>query len=589
MNSPHDLEADRWSGRGLAAWILVACAAPTTAAQAATCADLVGLAIPASAIGLPTTGGAVTSATLVPAAGSGAALVAEYCRVNGQISPVDPSAPKILFRVALPTSWNQKALMYGGGGFDGSIPSVTGNVPSGPTDKPLPVTRGYAVFASDSGHQAGPTGSLDGSFGRNDEALANWGGEALKKTRDAAMYIITARYGAAPLKSYFAGGSTGGREALQSIQRWPRDWNGAIAWYPAWNQASAMLGGQVATLALAKPGAYLNANKRLALFQAAMQACDHLDGLIDGLINNQAACNATFDPATAMLNASPLRCPGGADTGDTCLSDAQIAAVRTMNVPAHFAFPLARGNKEYPGYNVWGADLGITSASPLEPIVVFLNLGSAQPANPMPATAPYISQQLDGVLKNIITRDLTFNPLSFDPRQHSDWSHRWRELSRMIDQSPDISDFAARGGKLLLAHGLQDVLVSTRATEDYYDRLVQMFGSDRVRRFVRFYEVPGMGHAFSSQFNPAWDSLTALEQWAEGGVAPANQVAVDTAGVPGRTRPLCDYPKWARYNGAGDINSAASFTCVSAGREHEGRPDDERQDRERGDGPDADE
>ena len=589
MNSPHDLEADRWSGRGLAAWILVACAAPTTAAHAATCADLVGLAIPASAIGLPTTGGAVTSATLVPAAGSGAALVAEYCRVNGQISPVDPSAPKILFRVALPTSWNQKALMYGGGGFDGSIPSVTGNVPSGPTDKPLPVTRGYAVFASDSGHQAGPTGSLDGSFGRNDEALANWGGEALKKTRDAAMYIITARYGAAPLKSYFAGGSTGGREALQSIQRWPRDWNGAIAWYPAWNQASAMLGGQVATLALAKPGAYLNANKRLALFQAAMQACDHLDGLIDGLINNQAACNATFDPATAMLNASPLRCPGGADTGDTCLSDAQIAAVRTMNVPAHFAFPLARGNKEYPGYNVWGADLGITSASPLEPIVVFLNLGSAQPANPMPATAPYISQQLDGVLKNIITRDLTFNPLSFDPRQHSDWSHRWRELSRMIDQSPDISDFAARGGKLLLAHGLQDVLVSTRATEDYYDRLVQMFGSDRVRRFVRFYEVPGMGHAFSSQFNPAWDSLTALEQWAEGGVAPANQVAVDTAGVPGRTRPLCDYPKWARYNGAGDINSAASFTCVSAGREHEGRPDDERQDRERGDGPDADE
>ena len=131
-----------------------------------------------------------------------------------------------------------------------------------------------------------------------------------------------------------------------------------------------------------------------------------------------------------------------------------------MNAPARFAFPLARGNKEYPGYNVWGADLGMTSASPVQPTVVFLNLGSAQPANPMPTTAPYISQQLDGVLKNIITRDLTFNPLSFDPQQHSEWSLRWRELSRMIDQSPDISAFAARGGKLLLAHGLQDVLVS---------------------------------------------------------------------------------------------------------------------------------
>jgi feruloyl esterase len=372
-----------------------------------------------------------------------------------------------------------------------------------------------------------------------------------------------ARYGAAPLKSYFAGGSTGGREALQSIQRWPQDWNGAVAWYPAWNQASAMLGGQVATLALSKPGAYLNANKRLALFQSAMQACDALDGLIDGLISNQGACNATFDPATAMLISSPLRCPGGVDSGDTCLSDAQIAAVRTMNAPARFAFPLARGNKEYPGYNVWGADLGITSSSPVQPTVVFLNLGSAQPANPMPTTAPYISQQLDGVLKNIITRDLTFNPLSFDPQQRSDWSLRWRELSRMIDQSPDISAFAARGGKLLLAHGLQDVLVSTRATEEYYQRLVQMFGTDEVGSFVRYYEVPGFGHAVSSQFNATWDSLTALEQWAEGGVAPANQVTVDTVGVPGRSRPLCDYPKWARYNGAGDVNAAASFTCVN--------------------------
>jgi len=564
MDFRRDLTADRLSLCGLTALILMASTAPMAAAQTpASCADLAGMVIPASAIGLPTTGGAVTSATVVPGAGAGAALVAEYCRVNGRISPVDPSAPNILFRVALPTAWNKKALMYGGGGFDGSIPNVAGNVPAGATDKPLPVTRGYAVFASDSGHQAGSRGSLDGSFGLNDESLANWGGDALKKTRDAAMYIITARYGAAPLKSYFAGGSTGGREALQSIQRWPQDWDGAIAWYPAWNQASAMLGGQVATLALSKPGAYLNANKRLALFQSAMQACDGLDGVIDGLISNQAACNATFDPATAMLSASPLRCSGGIDTGDTCLSDAQIAAVRTMNAPAHFAFPLARGNKEYPGYNVWGADLGITSASPVQPIVVFLNLGSAQPANPMPTTAPYISQQLDGVLKNIITRDLTFNPLSFDPQQRSEWSLRWRELSRMIDQSPDIFEFAARGGKLLLAHGLQDVLVSARATEDYYERLLQMFGRDIVGSFVRFYEVPGFGHAVSSQFNATWDSLTALEQWAEGGVAPANQVTVDTIGVPGRSRPLCDYPKWARYNGIGDVNAAASFTCVN--------------------------
>jgi hypothetical protein len=562
MDSLRDLRADRLSGRSLAALVLAACASPMAAAQT-SCAGLAGMAIPASAIGLPTTGGTVTAATVVPAAGAGAALVAEYCRVSASISPVDPAAPKILFRVALPTSWNQKALMYGGGGFDGSIPNVAGNVPQGAGDKALPVTRGYAVFASDSGHQAGARGSLDGTFGLNDEALANWGGDALKKTRDAAMYLIKARYGSAPLKSYFAGGSTGGRESLESIRRWPADWDGAIAWYPAWNQATAMLAGQVGTIALSKPGAYPNPNKRLALFQSAMQACDALDGVIDGLIANQEACNDTFDPATAMLNASPLRCAGGADTGDTCLSDAQIAAVRKMNEPARFGFVLARGHKGHPGFNVWGADLGITSTSAVEPTVVFLNLGTAQPANPMPAAAPYVAQQVDGVLKYIITRDPNFNPLSFDPEQHSEWGSRWRELSQMIDVSPDISGFVARGGKLLLAHGLQDVLVSARATEDYYERLVRLFGRDEVRKFARFYEVPGFGHAVSSQFNATWDSLTALEQWAEGGVAPANQVTVDTVGVPGRSRPLCDFPKWARYKGAGDVNAAASFGCVN--------------------------
>ncbi|RYF41654.1 MAG: tannase/feruloyl esterase family alpha/beta hydrolase [Comamonadaceae bacterium] len=522
------------------------------------------MAIPASAIGLPTTGGTATTATTVAASGTGATQVPEHCLVSGSLSPVDAQAPKIMFRVALPASWNGKALMYGGGGFDGSIPNVVGNLANGATDQPLPITRGYAVFASDSGHQAGARGSLDGSFGLNDEALRNWGGDALKKTRDAAVYVIKARYAATPSKAYFAGGSTGGREALQSIQRWPADWDGAIAWYPAWNQASAMLGGQKASLTLSKPGAYPNAAKRLALFQSAMQACDALDGVADGLVSNQGACNAAFDPATAMLNGAPLRCPGGADTGDTCLSDVQIDAMKSMNAPVKFGFALASGETGYPGYNVWGADLGISSfTAAIQPTVTFLNLGSSQPANPMPATAPYISQQLDEVLKNIITRDLSFNPLGFDPTAPSALAPRWGELSKMIDQSTDISAFAARGGKLLLAHGLQDVLVSSRATADYYSRLVKQFGQSQADGFSRYYEVPGLGHAVSSQFNGTWDSLTAMEQWAEMGVAPTAQVTRDTIGVPGRTRPLCDYPKWPQYKGSGDVNLASSFSCAA--------------------------
>ncbi len=92
-------------------------------------------------------------------------------------------------------------------------------------------------------------------------------------------------------------------------------------------------------------------------------------------------------------------------------------------------------------------------------------------------------------------------------------------------------------------------------------RLQAQFGVDCVDSFVRFYEIPGMGHAASSTFNATWDSLSALAQWVERDKAPVAQVTSDTAGVPGRTRPLCDYPKWARYEG-GDVNDAASFRCV---------------------------
>jgi len=530
-----------------------------------SCADLNGMVIPAASIGLPTTGATVTSATVVAAAGTGTAAVGEYCKVLASISPVDTTAPSIKFQVNLPAAWNSKAMMFGGGGFDGSIPNVGGNVGIGPTDKPTPLQRGYAVFASDSGHQAGALGSQDHSFGRNDEAERNWGGDAIKKTRDAAVAIITARYGFAPTKSYFQGGSTGGREALGAIQRWPNDWDGAIALYPAWNQIGAMLFGHKANRALAAPGAYPNQAKRRVLYDAAMAACDGLDGVVDGLISNQTACNATFDP-------NVVRCAGGTDTGDTCLSDAQINALNVMNGStltggAVFNFFLASGLQSYPGYNVWGADLGMASASALQPTITFLALGTVQPTWPTPAGTPYITPFMDQFLNYAVMRNATTssNPLLVDPENPGPWANRLSELSTQLDVSTDISAFVARGGKLLLAHGLQDVLVSTRATEWYYQKLQARFGQADVDKFARYYEIPGLGHAVSTAFNPGWDSVTALENWAEKGTAPANQVVTDGAGVPGRTRPLCEYPTFPKYKGGGlDVNQASSFTCATS-------------------------
>jgi feruloyl esterase len=225
-------------------------------------------------------------------------------------------------------------------------------------------------------------------------------------------------------------------------------------------------------------------------------------------------------------------------------------------------FQLADGETEYPGYNVWGADLGITTrTSPIEPEVTFLAFGTSQPANPMPLTAPYVSVLTDQWFKYSVTRDPSFDSLALDPEQPGVWANRINQLSEELDASTDISAFRARGGKLLLVHGIADVLVSTRATEEYYRRLQAQFGIDQVDSFVRFYEIPGLGHAVSSTFNATWDSLSALEQWVEKGRAPVDQVTTDTAGVPGRTRPLCDFPKWPRYQ-SGDVNLAASFKCV---------------------------
>ena len=197
-----------------------------------------GMTIPASAIGLPTSGAVVTEAVMVKA--TNAAGQTEYCRVSGDIRPVDPAAPMIKFQVGMPNIWNSKAMMFGGGGFNGKIPSPESNVYAAPLGSATPLDRGYATFGSDSGHQN--NNNMNAEFALNDEALQNFSGDALKKTRDVAMHLIKARYGVSGVaKSYFAGGSTGGREALAVVQRWPQDWDGAIILFPAWNYTTSIM------------------------------------------------------------------------------------------------------------------------------------------------------------------------------------------------------------------------------------------------------------------------------------------------------------------------------------------------------------
>ena len=532
------------------------------------CTDLKGLQIPAAAIGLPTRGALVTEAVVVAAAGTGAAALPEYCRVLGEILPVDAAAPSIRLRVNLPVGWNGKTLMFGGGGYNGTIPTGVGNVPAGPADQPIPLARGYATLGSDSGHQAGPAASRDGSFGANEEALHNFAGDALKKTRDVATIVVQHHYARKPQRRYFAGGSTGGREALLAVGNWPADFDGAIVLYPAWNAAALNLQLGEFTRAAAQPGAYMSREKRKALLDASLQACDALDGVTDGIIANVRACEAAFDPMRADLRGRPLRCAGGADTGNDCLSDAQITALTALGRPLALPYKLASGETGYPGFTLWGTDFGVPHASPLQATVTTLALGTLAPASPMPAvklpdSPPYGSTFWEQWVKYFVTRDPSFDALSLDPRNPGKWQQRIVELTALQDANrTDYSAFKARGGKILMAHGMHDALVSPRATRQLMERLRKGMGEAEVRSFLIYYEIPAYGHAVSTTFNAAWDSLTAMENWVEKGVPPGLQTVADTVGVPGRTRPLCEWPAWPRYRGAGDVNAAASFECV---------------------------
>lgn len=545
------------TGLVLAVVAAMVCTPATTrpaAAQAAAphgkrteCAGLEGRKIPGSAISLPTRDGGVTAASAVTEAVSGESV--SYCRVDASLHPIDRSAPDITMRLAIPVEWNRRTMMFGGGGYNGTVPDVTANAPFGPADEPGPLARGYATYAGDSGHRADPAGhpvpSLDGSFGRNDEALRNFAtGDALKKTHDAAQFLIRQSRRTKPKHTYFAGGSTGGREALAAVQRWPKAFDGVLAAYPAWNNLAEALYLGYATQLLAEPGAFPGPKKQGLLYDSAVEACDGLDGLEDGIVSNVQDCG--FDPRE-------LRCSGGADTGTTCLSDRQIDSVRAISSEWAWPYEIGSGERSYPGFPfLSGADM----RTPL------LGFGTTAPADPMPTTSGYGMQYWDQWVKHFVTRDPDHSALALDPGDPGKWRERISYLSTLQDvNDADLRPFRRAGGRLLLVHGAADELVSHRSTNDYYERVVDTAGPRKTERFMRYYLVPGANHANVGDpaFAATWDSVTALEQWVENRRPPDDPVATDGDG--GRSRPLCEYPLWPRYR-SGDADSADSFACT---------------------------
>ena len=514
-----------------------------TALSAAACASLQGMSIPAAAIGLPTRGAMVQTAAMVDASARDNAN-GTFCKVTGVVRPQNAGSPDLEFEVNLPASWNGRTLQMGGGGYNGTLVTGLGGFTLQPATVENPLKRGYVTLGTDGGHKSPP--GFDGSFGLDDEALRNFGKESVKKGHDAALEVIRKAYGRPPDRWYFIGGSQGGHEALDAAARYPRDYDGVVAHYPAYNVTLLHLGSLNVGRALYENGGagWMNPAEVKLLTDAVYAACDPLDGVKDGIISHVKACNDTFD-------VTKLRCANGADAGDGCLSDAQLAAVRRITSDYRPGFPIA-GMDAFPRWALLEGALfqGRSTFGEVK-----------QPSNPLSGKEPLLYTAGDQTVKFIITRNPQFDPMQFDPKQ---WRKDVERAASMMDvTNVSLEPFRAKGGKILLTHGTVDDFITPHNTEAYYERQVKQFGQSGVDSFIRFYMIPGFGHGFGP-FNAKIDSLTALENWVEKGQAPSGLTAIDGNQGANRSRPLCDWPKWPKFTGApGTENSAASFTCVA--------------------------
>ena len=543
---------------GAATIALVSAAGSAPAHAAIACANLASLKIAANEIGLPTSGATITSAQTQtvpadPAAPTGATR--EYCKVLGAIAPVDPKAPPIKFEVNLPTQWNGKAVQYGGGGSNGVLITGLNPLRDARRDTPVPVARGFATWGTDSGHQ-NETLAEERAFALNDESLINMAYAAYKKTHDVALRIVRAHYDRAPAKTYFYGGSEGGREALMMAQRFPADFDAIVSVVPV----AHYTGGNLARARLAQlqqNGGWINPAKVKTIHKAVTTACDSLDGLADGVIGAYEKCDSTFDVRT-------LRCPNGVDAGDHCLSDAQIVADRFAHQPFVYPFPMKHGVTQFPGWNYGSED---------QPGGMEQNITGKSP--PRFPTGPEDEQpgswiNADQFVRYLFVRDAKYNPLNF---KTEDFARRVREISEMFDATdPDLTPFLNRGGKLILKGNGADYQRSLLQEVSYYKSVVAKMGQTRADSFIRFYVTPGVNHGgegVMSNGEPVpsdVDLLGVLDSWSDKGEVPGTLTQVtqerDAPFKIVASRPMCLYPLYPRYDGKGDPKSASSFTCA---------------------------
>jgi len=460
----------------------------------------------------------------------------EFCRVVAEARPTSDSAIKL--EVWLPASgWNGKLQGIGNGGFAGLIDDM---------QLAVSVKAGYAATATDTGHTGSP---IDAAWAMgHPEKIVDFGHRGIHEMTRVAKAVIADYYSKPPQRSYFAGCSDGGREALMEAQRYPEDYDGILAGAPAnyWTALLATAAYDTQALTM-ESDSFIPPAKIPAIAAAVNAACDGLDGVHDDILNDPRQCR--FDPAT-------IQCKG--EASDICLTPAQINALKklyagTLDSKGHVIYPgYLPGAEEGPGG--WG--LWITGPAPAKSLMAFFGNGFFSGFVYAKPDWDYKTFKVDADLK-------AANETSAQALNATD---------------PNLEPFKARGGKLILYHGWNDPAITALNTINYYESVIKKMGQKDADSFVRLYMAPGVQHCGDGPgpdsfgavggltFDDPQHSLAAsLEQWVEKGTAPSTIIASKFEGQDRThakmTRPLCPYPQAAKYKGSGDPNDAANFDC----------------------------
>src|SRR5215831_8621083 len=457
------------------------------------CEKLRSLALPATTI---------TAAEVRPAASNAPA----HCRVAAVLTPSADS--HIEMEVWLPLKdWNGKFEAVGNGGWAGSI---------GFDAMAAALREGYATVSSDTGHKSSETPGA--SFAPNHpEKLIDFGYRAVHEMTEKAKAIVAAHYGKPARLSYWNSCSNGGRQGLMEAQRYPQDFDGIVAGAPAANWTGrAMASLWVGQIVHADEATYIPPAKYPLLHTAALQACDALDGVVDGIIGDPQRCR--FDPAV-------LRC-ADADA-PTCLTSSQVDAARKIYARREF----------YAGLEA-GSELGWATYGGPRPFAIGNDYG-----------------------RFVLFQDPAWDYRTMDVARESANATR-KDSGTTNALNPDLRPFLAHGGKLIQYHGWSDPQIPPLHSVDYYRSVVAAMG--KVDESYRLFLVPGMQHCGGGDGPNQFNALAAVERWRETGTAPDRLVATRVkADKVEMTRPLCAYPQIAKYRGSGSTNDEGNFACVA--------------------------